>query len=314
MAEFLTNCFSKQEIKEIAVQNNIPESLQDAFREQLEFDVNDMFSDPAQVEDGNICERALAYALRYIEVYSDELQKGHGDRWAKLYAKSFYTAMGDHVEPEKYEALDFAYEELRKADKELADREATFYCLKKSRSNLFIKHFLHLLNGAGEGFEDAETKAATYERVYNEQLAAGKSELFAHEYADIVADDTYRESYAYAYAWAYEQASNEGRSDEYVTEYAYKVADYVGDNFSSFEKAAGLWDFQIEMDKINAFMQGKAYALQHNLKDPSRFAEWYSDEYVQVLYPTKQRITSSEEDVEAIVLKRLREKYRRLFD
>jgi hypothetical protein len=103
------------------------------------------------------------------------------------------------------------------------------HCKSFGGDELFEKHYLFLFE-IGEGWNNPQEIALKYSRIYKQQIAKGKNEIFAHQYADLMSSNEYVEIYYKKYAYAYDEALSEGKSKEY----AVLFADMYGDGAANY--------------------------------------------------------------------------------
>ncbi|MFV0270600.1 MAG: hypothetical protein ACK5HZ_02800 [Macellibacteroides fermentans] len=154
-----------------------------------------------------VIQDALAIITEYSRVFMKSINIGHGEEWSDLVASyGFYS-------DDKYdEASHYAYLELRKNDKELARKELSIYSKFIDEDELFEKHYVFLCERGERCDLSEEEVARNYSKIYKQQIALGKSEVYSHYYAERNAYNIYPELYCSKFAYAIEQAILKGFS------------------------------------------------------------------------------------------------------
>ncbi|MBK9300652.1 MAG: hypothetical protein IPN14_08610 [Bacteroidetes bacterium] len=165
---------------------------------------------------------AINFAVEYFDKYEVEIQKGHSKEWSDLYAES--------IEGHPH-AFNDAYIAIKEKNPEKAIEELKIHCMAIGGDELYTKHFIFLMESGG-ALSDPDKQAARYSAIYKEQIALDKSEVFAHEYADLMAEDEFSESYCFIYSKYIEESILNGKSEIYAKSLASKMADYYGDQYS----------------------------------------------------------------------------------
>ena len=176
----------------------------------------------------------------YFHKYNTELQKGHSEEWAKIYAES----IEDHSH-----AFNDSYLFIKKGDPAKALKELKIHCKAMGGDEFYTKHFITLME-KGEALSDPDKQAALYSRIYKEEVEKGKSELFADTYSDLVACEEYTEVYCFAKATEYEKTIGAGQSKEYADAYASRIANYIANQYSNYKEATDHILYSMEKQKI----------------------------------------------------------------
>ena len=118
--------YSKEELLQIAVENDIPEVFHSEFIAFVEKDIREMTDEKIETEAG-IKKHATTLAVSYFGRYLGELRKGHGERWARIYADQ-----SEH--PKQADASAFIYATVYENAVNLGNSDdiASFYALKIS--------------------------------------------------------------------------------------------------------------------------------------------------------------------------------------
>jgi hypothetical protein len=154
-----------------------------------------------------------------------------------------------------------------------------------------------------------EEKARKYSKIYKEQIANGKPQIFAHEFADLMADGTYHKIYCENYAFAFDNAISQGNS----LEYAKKYADLYGTALVDIKRRAGISDdeelIDYNIEKVNAYMKGWEYAKDHQVNDRERFIGIYETTYLNAFYSDLCILEETNEQFDKRVLEMALKKY-----
>lgn len=224
--------YSREELINKAKENNIPEKHFEEFIKCVEKDLQQMTED-GDFTKAEMKENTIGFSVDFINKFDKELQKGHGEEWAKLYAGSIEEHM---------HAFNDAYRTIREKNKAEAIEELNIHCNYVGADEDFTRHFIHLFeNASGVGEPSPDEQASTYSRIFKEKIKEGKSELFANYYADLMAEfisaNKINELGCYAEAAEYEKAINAGHSVGYALNYANEMADYIANYFNSYDEA-----------------------------------------------------------------------------
>lgn len=236
---------------------------------------------------------------RYLIKFIEQVEKGHGAEWAELYADS---------EDEEEETFNNVYFAIRKKSKEQANEELLIHCKSVEADEHYIRHFIFLYE-VGDGSLKPDIKAAIYSKEYKEQIAQGKSELFAHEYADFMAIGEYTEIYCYSYAQAFESALQQNKSEEFAQLYAEKYSDYVGNHYSNMKQLEEDEDFDFYHQQIICHMKAWEYVKENKLQDGQSFINFYENIYINTYFSETRDFNLSEDELDTIILEKALEKY-----
>ena len=157
--------------------------------------------DEDTTEDDNNALSSLALTDDYIKFYVQEAEKGHNNVWCESVARD--SSSGEHeiwVVCNALAAID--------DDKE-KENELSIHAHSLSNDPIFVKRYIYLIH---EIVPDAKEKAEDYCKAYHKCIKYGKSEIYAHAYADAVNEDFYPD-FCEMYARAYELAVQHGMDD-----------------------------------------------------------------------------------------------------
>lgn len=175
--------------------------------------------DEDSTEDDNNALSSLALTDDYIKFYVQEAEKGHNNVWCESVARD--SSSGEHeiwVVCNALAAID--------DDKE-KENELSIHAHSLSNDPIFVKRYIYLIH---ETEPEAKELAEDYCKAYHECIKNGKSEIYAHAYADAVNED-FCPDFCEMYARAYELAVQHGMDSE-----ALSYADFCTDALDQ-----GLW-------------------------------------------------------------------------
>ena len=228
-------------------------------------DMKDYEDDDFEDEDDTIGGTALQFASEYLDRFMAQLNGGHGEEWAHLVAKP--------IEDNNTIIADAYYS----MSPELAKQELRLHCKSLGGDEFFEKYYLFLFE-IGEGLNNPQKIALEYSKIYKQQIAKGKSEVFAHQYADLMSGDEFVEIYCRKYAYAYDKALSEGKSEEY----AKLFADMYGDGAANYGEREDKDIPEFWEEKVFAYMKGWEYATNNNLSN--EFIKIYERVYLNTVY------------------------------
>ena len=220
MSELSDKYYTCEQIKEIAIQKHIPEEYHEDFCKKFEKEVEILTNEDGFTK-SEIGEAALNFSRVYIEKLQGEIQKGHSREWSELYAENMEMHM---------HAFCDTYLTIKEIDPALALRELKIHCKSLEVDDLYEKYFIYLMDH-GEGCNKPDIQASNYSKIYKEQITLGKSSVFAHEYAALMAVEEYREAYCFAFAKFYEEEIVNGKPESYAKRYAYEIAEYYANKY-----------------------------------------------------------------------------------
>lgn len=240
----------------------------------------ELFEDYKDLEDkdwGNeepLKESSLNLTLDFVDKFLEQITEGHGEDWSRLFANSL---------EEGEMRIQDTYHELKKKDKKLARKEIEIIAEKLSDSPLAKKYYLYLFE-IGEGGLDSHKKAKTYSSIYKKQIEIGKSKVFAHEYADLIAEGKHQEIYCYDYAVAYEKAILDNKDKDYAEVYAEKYASEL----VNIKLRAGISEdeemIEFAIEKVNAYINAWEYLRSNKVEDRKTFMSAYESIHLNTYF------------------------------
>lgn len=211
-------------------------------------------------------EYSINQAKEFIILYSTEMAKGHCHQWAYTFARNIFE--------DKEVACREAYNAIE--DPLLAATELTIHATSLNSNPRFIEYYkVAFLNCYGSNTEQI---ALDYTVQFEKAIQDGKTEIYAHRFADLYAEDHWDINYCVKYAEKYDECITNGKDEEYAKLYA----DKYGDGFCNYgeREDANIPEFWEE--KVIGYMKGWEYARANNLK--TNFADLYENIYLNAVY------------------------------
>jgi hypothetical protein len=288
--------YTNEQLLEIAKKNNIPDDLYADFVDCVAREKDELIKDGSQPDE--IKTESIKFALEDILKIATLLQKGHSKAWAELYVNS---------REEHQLAFNYAYCEMKKINPAQVIEELKVHCRSISCDEYHQKHFIYLMeHGEGAAKPCPDEQAAIYSKVFKEQLQQERSEIFAHQYADLKAGGQYVEEYCFRFAQAYDDAIQKGKPEDYAFVFADKMGDYYADYYGRYieDPVIDRKNHEFKERKILGYMKGWEYAKAHQLHDKNIFIACYENTYIEASYADHHPISfTSEDDFDQQVLK-----------
>jgi len=297
------------ELIDIFSKKNIPDKFHSRFIAQYDRIFNEFYEeakdwlDEDYEENESVQGDALYVTFKFIEPFLQQIEIGHNEEWAEIMTK--YRNDDEHL------AFHYAYTEVYEKDPAKAKEDLLIHCKYLNGDEHFARYLLYLFQ-IGEGYEEPLVKAKKYSDVYNKQIKLGKSAVFAHEYADLMAWN-YVESYCDAFATAYEQSLQAGKSEEYARRYADMYSERVGEHYGKLSDALRDRDFAFRNEEIIGNMKGWEYAIENKLSDKESFVKTYKYIHINTYYDDKPLSPKmSKDEIDKMILEQALEQYERL--
>lgn len=193
----LTDNMIKNAFDELALDNK----YFDKFKEVAEYYYSELQRDcPDDDEDNSNADESIRFSKEFMKYYVPEKEKGHCDTWADTYATSRCRR------EEEYRSYHNAYDAIE--EKEDREKELDIHVALTSTDPLFRKRYKYMFT---ETIGDPKEATENYCNNYRGMIALGKSDFYAHAYADN--HDEYKEDICVVYAQAYELAKKHGMDD-----------------------------------------------------------------------------------------------------
>lgn len=291
---------TEEELKLIFNQENIDEKYFTKFLDNYKRAFDELFEDYKDWKDDefeaddSVQNSALSFALMRIKNYAKQIAKGHGEEWAQIIVNN-----SEEGEREIF----FAYQDLIKINSELAKEELLIYCKSLGEDKYFEKHYIYLFEIVDE-IDGRIEKAKEYSKLFKEQIAKGKSEVYAHEYSDLISEGEFHKIYCEEYAYAYDKAINEGKSERYSREFAEKYGDALVDIKRRYGITEDEEQIDFAIEKVNVYMTAWEYKEEHKLIDFQRFATIYENIHFNTYYNDEGRPEGSKQQIDMEILEK----------
>jgi hypothetical protein len=296
---------TEAELIEIFKKDNIDTKYNEKFITYYQSCFNELYEDHKDWNDddwrdGDSVQASALWCTNYfIKRYLELMAKGHGEEWAHELA---------HTAEEGERAVFFVYSDLSAINPELAKKELLIHAKSFGYDEYFEKHFIFLFEEVADPVGRIES-AKNYSRIYKEQLSKGKSEIYAHHYADLISYGDYNEIYCEEYAFAFDKAISENKNENYAIVYA----DKYGSALVNIKGRYGISDDEEMIDfaiqKVNAYMKAWEYGTENKLVDFNRFAEIYENVYLNTFYSESKDFNKSESEIEKQVLEEVLKRF-----
>jgi hypothetical protein len=252
MAKLIDKYFTKEEQINLSKEHYIPEIYYNDLISFIEKDIQTLI-DLGNSDINEIRQATISEASDYFKKFDNEIQKGHSIEWSSFYAESIEDPFTE------------TYKHIKKINPELARKELEIHCKAMKRDDLYTKIFIYLMDN-GFAFDNPDKMAETYSKIYKEQILAGKSEIFANKYADLIVVDKYKNFASFVEASEYEKAFNATKLKEYAYDYSEAISDFIVRHFSSYEIAIIDNLYKTEKQKIEDRLSLK-YKLSNKQKN-----------------------------------------------
>jgi hypothetical protein len=263
---------SKEELRLIYDQKDFDPKFLQFFQDKYYLCFNELLNDTNDYTDEDweeegyfIHENSLKIALNYLDIFLKQIIQGHGSEWSHLYANYL-----DETEIIFYHT----YHDLKEINPDLARQEIITVAKSISDDEIFQTYYVNLFENLANPNNRIET-AKKYSELYKKALLNRKTEIYAHQYADLMVDidEDYNEIYCEEYAFAYDSAITQNKDEKYARYYAELYASALTD----IKRRAGVSE-NIDMQefailKIQAHMIAWEYAKDNKIKDSDRFIE-----------------------------------------
>ena len=257
------------------------------------------YSDKDWEEEGYFLnDTSLKIALNYLDIFLKQINQGHGLEWSHLYANYL-----DETEIIFYHT----YHDLKEINPDLARQEIITVAKSISDDEIFQSYYLNLIENLAITSNRIET-AKRYSELYKKALLDGKTKVYAHQYADLMADvdENNNEIYCEEYAFAYDSAISQSKDETYAGYYA----DLYASALTNIKRRAGISDnielLEFAILKIQAHMIAWEYAKANKLKDSDRFIKIYENVYLNFDFVGSK----SSDESERIILEKALERFR----
>lgn len=205
-------------IKDAFVKTGVDESFFPVYERKIKLAYDELQQDlpdddDTPDEESNVFE-SIRQANNYIAYYVEEIEKGHSDSWAATFAD--YRDTCDNIHETALEAYDSIEDKAQK------EKDLDIFLNSISEDEIYRERYKLVISG-GVPHE----AASEYSRNYHRCIQEGKSETYAHVYANAISMD-YSMYGSEVYAEAYEQAINHDMSQDQANLFAEFLSDVCG--------------------------------------------------------------------------------------
>ncbi len=257
--------------------------------------------DDEEFEDDSIQGMTFGNTLRYFKKYVQLIENGHRKEWAHLIADS---------DEDMGRAFYDAYVKIKSKSAQQAKQELLTYCKSINADEYYIENFLYNFE-EGDGIYNLEKKTSDYLKYYQKQLDLGKSKVYAHKFAWLLASAEFNEIYCEEYAYAYEKAIGEGKSIEYAEEYAERYGTAITD----IKRRYGMTDdddmLEFSEERVTGNMKAWEYANENRLSNIDRFIKIHESIYLNSYFPDEPKPDLSIEDFDKMIIEKALEEFDR---
>lgn len=219
----------------------------------------------------------LKEPIIYMKTYAESISQGYSKLWSDERANlEIYLDT-------KNLALD-CYNKVAEQNKELALKDLKTFCKLQNADKIYTDFVIDFATELGYTEKPLEELAKEYSTTYKEQLANGKSEIYAKEYTESLIVDEFDSIYCENYAFIYDESIQKGKSIEYAKLYAEKYGEAV----VNILRRAGIKDDEEMLEfvklKAKAFIDGWEYVIKTELKEKDFFIECYQQAYLNTRF------------------------------
>ncbi len=222
----------------------------------------------------------LELSKQYMDIFIKQVNIGHSLEWAERYAFCW----------DENNSIDSVYSELAIINKRLAIREIQIHAKIYGKDPYFEGFFVELLSEYGNHYSDEEIEryASNYSKLYQQEIASGKSVCYAKRYAESAAFDKYVEEYCRIMADIYEYAENQSDCLDLFS-FASDCADiYSNENwFSESEKLRDKYqkDWQQKYLDILTDQYKKSDHVMLHPRVTKRKSSSITDDTLEMMFP-----------------------------
>lgn len=246
---------------------------------------------------------ALSVTEMFIEAFLGEKAKGQGDEWA--FAVASCVEEGEVV-------YHIVYDEIKKTNPKMAKQELLIRSRSFGGDENFIKHYI-LLFESGSGYSDSVENAKKYSEIHKDQIAKGKTTVYANEYARLKSSDmNYHIIFCEEYAYAYDKALHEGKSETYALEFAEVYGEELVDIKARYGISEDEEQINYVIEKVDVYMTAWEYNEKHKLQNFKLFADIYETIYFNSYYPNEEGPTGTKEEIDVKILEKVLKQYNKL--
>ena len=271
---------SENELIEIFKQQGIDSKYQNKFLDYYNSCFDDLFEYEKDCdndywkEGDSIHETSLSFTKEDLTKYIELINKGHSEKWSDSLACTI----------EEGEAAIFhTHSDLQKVDKNLAQKDLVIYTKSLGGDALFEKYYLYLFAELDD-VDGRIEKARKYSKIYKEEIAKGKTEIYADKYADFLAEGEFCKTYCEQYAFAFDKAVSENRTDYYTKVYAKKYAECLTDILGDRNAVNDNKMLSFATEQVSAYMYAWEYAKENKIENFDVFASIYETVHLNTYF------------------------------
>ena len=302
MRKIIERYFKVDFIENIIKVNKFNDEATEIFINELEKTLSELKSDNA-LNDKSDFDFCINSSTKYANDFSEKVKEGFSAIWSKTYAE--YTSF-DEVR----NLLPYCFEESSKVSSEIGLKDLKLYCNLKYDDQL-IKDYLIRMGTTSDlySLNGVENTALDFSKYYREKIEKGMSDIYAFQYADLMAEDYYHKIYCEEYAFAYEKAIINGKDKEYATTYAAKY----GSELVDIKRRAFIYDDEEMLDfarkKAEAYINAWEYIRDNKLSNIKTFYADYERAYLNAMHPDDPSEWKTVEECEKVAEQKAMKEY-----
>lgn len=301
MTELIKKYFNLEEIETYITKREYNKETLEIVINFFENAIKDLESDNIMEEEDSK-EYILKTVNKLVNHFESQRKLGYSYAWSLEYASKMSC-------DEKKHLLYYCYEASREVGMDQANKDLLLYCKLKNADKLFTDYLVKWIEEEGNGEPDAEEQATIFSATYKKQKEKGKSDVYAYQFADLSATQSYHPIYIEEYAYIYDKSISEGKDDKYAYVYAEKYASNVVD----IKRRAGIGEDEemIEYVKLEALAYIKAWDYaRHNIEEDSpRFIKIFERVYLGLCYPDDDKDWVGFDKIDEIAISRTLEEF-----
>jgi len=278
MTEIISKYYSEVIIQNIINENNFDKEVEEVFIKELSKSLTELSSDKYWVEEDDF-DYSLRVCIEYGKNFAGKRKAGFSYIWSYTYADNMSYGEVDSFILE-------CFSESKKVSYENAMNDLKMHCMLYYEDDLFTDYIIRMATDADSYIKiGIENAAFNFSKFYTEQIKKGKSEIYAFQYANLMAEEQLDSDYCEEYAYAYEKAICNGKDKVYAAEYAEKYGDIMVDiQQENVTTESGKLRIEYAKLKVEAYINGWEYADMNNLKKSGLFIDYYEKEFLNTYY------------------------------
>jgi hypothetical protein len=255
MNQKLISTYSNEELDNFILNNHIKLQFSKEFKDRYKIAYSELYdetkdwSDEDWQDESPIREDALKVILNYFKKFKEQLNLGHSEDWARLYAES--SDINESSELDET-IIYHNYKYFNKINKDLAKKELIIIAKNIKNEQHVIDYYLDLF-AFGDGYNEPIERTKKYADIFDEEIKKNKSKIFANRYADLVSSGTYHNQYCHYFASKYEELILEGKHENYAGEYSEKYSELLTNIV--LRREIHEEDFQLIKNNVDDYMK-----------------------------------------------------------